>query len=63
MFVQSSRRTGSITPQNLVCCIVGSVSLSIMADAFGDNLFSVFDDDEQTATSKNVPASLTTDIG
>eukprot|EP00066_Takifugu_rubripes_P002974 XP_003965234.1 PREDICTED: superkiller viralicidic activity 2-like 2 [Takifugu rubripes] len=34
-----------------------------MADAFGDNLFSVFDDDEQTSTGKNVPASLTTDIG
>uniref|UniRef100_H2UJX3 Exosome RNA helicase MTR4 n=1 Tax=Takifugu rubripes TaxID=31033 RepID=H2UJX3_TAKRU len=26
-----------------------------MADAFGDNLFSVFDDDEQTSTGKNVP--------
>lgn len=32
-------------------------------DAFGDNLFSVFDEEEQTTTTKNVPASLTTDIG
>lgn len=34
-----------------------------MADAFGDGLFSVFDDDQQTTTSKKIPASLTPDIG
>lgn len=52
-----------VIPGTASCCIVGSVPLTVMADAFGDNLFSVFDDDEQTSTSKNVPASLTTDIG
>ncbi|KAE8284944.1 hypothetical protein D5F01_LYC16389 [Larimichthys crocea] len=34
-----------------------------MADAFGDGLFSVFDDEQQTTTSKKIPASLTPDIG
>lgn len=52
-----------VLPGKASCCIVGSVPLTIMADAFGDDLFSVFDDDEQTTTSKNVPASLTTEIG
>lgn len=45
------------------CCIVGSVPLTNMADAFGDGLFSVFDDEQQTTTSKKIPASLTPDIG
>lgn len=52
-----------VLPGTASWCIVGSVPLTVMADAFGDNLFSVFDDDDQTSTSKNVPASLTTDIG
>ncbi|KAK5851505.1 hypothetical protein PBY51_023052 [Eleginops maclovinus] len=34
-----------------------------MADAFGDGLFSVFDDEQQTTTSKKIPASLTPEIG
>ncbi|KAK5900351.1 hypothetical protein CgunFtcFv8_025315 [Champsocephalus gunnari] len=34
-----------------------------MADAFGDGLFSVFDDEQQTTTSKKIPASLTAEIG
>ncbi|XP_042365773.1 exosome RNA helicase MTR4 [Plectropomus leopardus] len=34
-----------------------------MADAFGDGLFSVFDDEQQTTTSKKTPASLTPEIG
>ncbi|XP_037340637.2 exosome RNA helicase MTR4 [Pungitius pungitius] len=34
-----------------------------MADAFGDGLFSVFDDNQQTTASKTIPASLTPDIG
>ncbi|XP_060916754.1 exosome RNA helicase MTR4 [Labrus mixtus] len=34
-----------------------------MADAFGDGLFSVFDEEQQTTASKKIPASLTPDIG
>ncbi|XP_031715908.1 exosome RNA helicase MTR4 isoform X2 [Anarrhichthys ocellatus] len=34
-----------------------------MADAFGDGLFSVFDDEQQTTASRNIPASLTPAIG
>ncbi|XP_041666582.1 exosome RNA helicase MTR4 [Cheilinus undulatus] len=34
-----------------------------MADAFGDGLFSVFDEEQQTTSSKKIPASLTPDIG
>ncbi|KAL6096723.1 mtrex [Pungitius sinensis] len=34
-----------------------------MADAFGDGLFSVFDDNQETTASKTTPASLTPDIG
>eukprot|EP00064_Thunnus_orientalis_P003132 superscaffoldBa00000248_g3141 len=34
-----------------------------MADAFGDGLFSVFDEEQQSATSKKIPASLTPEIG
>uniref|UniRef100_UPI001A99CE71 exosome RNA helicase MTR4-like n=1 Tax=Gasterosteus aculeatus aculeatus TaxID=481459 RepID=UPI001A99CE71 len=33
-----------------------------MADAFGDSLFSVFDDEQQTTASKKTPASLTPEI-
>uniref|UniRef100_A0A4W6CC60 Exosome RNA helicase MTR4 n=1 Tax=Lates calcarifer TaxID=8187 RepID=A0A4W6CC60_LATCA len=34
-----------------------------MADAFGDSLFSVFDDEQQTATSKKIPASVAPETG
>uniref|UniRef100_A0A8C3AZ63 Exosome RNA helicase MTR4 n=1 Tax=Cyclopterus lumpus TaxID=8103 RepID=A0A8C3AZ63_CYCLU len=34
-----------------------------MADAFGDGLFSVFDDEQQTTTSKKISACLTPEIG
>lgn len=34
-----------------------------MADAFGDGLFSVFDEEQQTTSSKKIPASLAPDIG
>ncbi|XP_037608025.1 exosome RNA helicase MTR4 [Sebastes umbrosus] len=34
-----------------------------MADAFGDGLFSVFDDEQQTTASKKTPAALTPDTG
>ncbi|XP_070845850.1 exosome RNA helicase MTR4 [Chaetodon trifascialis] len=34
-----------------------------MADPFGDGLFSVFDDEQPTTTSKKIPASLAPDIG
>ncbi|TNN58689.1 Superkiller viralicidic activity 2-like 2 [Liparis tanakae] len=34
-----------------------------MADAFGDELFSVFDDEQQTTASKKISACLTPDIG
>lgn len=41
----------------------GKCALTVMADPFGDSLFSVFDDDQQTTSSKKIPASLTPDIG
>ncbi|XP_056288777.1 exosome RNA helicase MTR4 [Pseudoliparis swirei] len=34
-----------------------------MADAFGDELFSVFDDEQQTTASKKISACLTPEIG
>ncbi|XP_047426042.1 exosome RNA helicase MTR4 [Mugil cephalus] len=34
-----------------------------MADAFGDGLFSVFDDEQQTSTSKKTPTSVPTETG
>ncbi|XP_030006095.1 exosome RNA helicase MTR4-like [Sphaeramia orbicularis] len=34
-----------------------------MADAFGDGLFSVFDDDQPTTTSKKAPSSAAPEIG
>ncbi|XP_030598416.1 exosome RNA helicase MTR4 [Archocentrus centrarchus] len=34
-----------------------------MADSFGEGLFSVFDDEQQTATSKKVPACVSTETG
>ncbi|XP_068429477.1 exosome RNA helicase MTR4 isoform X1 [Clinocottus analis] len=34
-----------------------------MADAFGDGLFNVFDDEQQTTDSKKIHPSLTTEIG
>ncbi|KAM9306492.1 LOW QUALITY PROTEIN: exosome RNA helicase MTR4 [Pholidichthys leucotaenia] len=40
----------------------GELPLTNMADAFGDSLFSVFDE-EQITTSKKTPAFVATDIG
>ncbi|KAF3701915.1 Superkiller viralicidic activity 2-like 2 [Channa argus] len=34
-----------------------------MADTFGDGLFSVFDDDQQTTSSKKIPASVAPETG
>lgn len=34
-----------------------------MADAFGDGLFSVFDDEQQTTASKKLPTSVATEFG
>lgn len=48
--------------ENLVL-YCGNVRRAIMADPFGDSLFSVFDDEQQATSSKKIPASLTPDIG
>lgn len=53
-----------VLPGRTSCCIVGIVPPTIMADSFGDGLFSVFDDEQQTSTSnRKTPAPLTPDIG
>ena len=55
-------RSGSVTVDSR--CIVGIVSMPLgnMADAFGDALFSVFDDDT-AASSKTTPTAPTTNAG
>lgn len=51
-----------VTSVNLVL-YCGNADVKIMADPFGDSLFSVFDDEQQATSSKKAPASLTPDIG
>lgn len=34
-----------------------------MADPFGEGLFSVFDEEQQSSGSKKIPASISTDTG
>lgn len=61
-FGSHSFRTGSsIAEDRVLYC--GKCALAIMADPFEDGLFSVFDDDQQTTSTKKTPASLTPDIG
>ncbi|TKS84320.1 hypothetical protein D9C73_018912 [Collichthys lucidus] len=63
-FLDNTAAVTEVLPEAATsCCILGSVPLTNMADAFGDGLFSVFDDEQQTTTSKKIPASLTPDIG
>lgn len=40
-----------------------TVSLANMADAFGDGLFSVFDDEQQNATSKKILPTVAPETG
>lgn len=51
-----------VTTDSLVL-YCGNANVKIMADPFGDSLFSVFDDEQQATSSKKAPASLTPDIG
>lgn len=52
-----------VTAQESLVLYCGNANVKIMADPFGDSLFSVFDDEQQATSSKKAPASLTPDIG